>query len=1755
MTKHLSDFDSAAKFRDAVERIAGRVVDDKRPKDRIARVVSINAEQYTAEVQQAGDAGTLKVRFTPSLMPRTEGVIVRVAGKPGDYYITAVLNASAANADYEPFKEAYENGELIGPPGPDGETQYTWLKYADSPTTGMSDDPTGKAYIGLAYNKTTPVESTEYADYSWSLIQGEKGDTGDTGATGDPGVPGPPGEDGTPRYTWIKYGTSAAGANLSDSPTGKTYIGLAYNKLTDVESTNPADYTWALIQGPKGAKGDTGATGATGQPGADGESLYTWFKYADNATGTSGFSDDPAGRTYIGVAYNKPTQVESSDPADYTWSLIQGPEGPQGDQGIQGVKGDTGAQGVKGDTGAQGPQGVQGPAGADGTPRYTWIKYADNATGTSGFSDSPTGKTYMGIAYNKLSSNESNTPGDYEWSLIKGADGADGAPGVPGPPGDDGQPTYTWIKYGTSSSGAGLSDSPNGKTYIGIAYNKTTQVESTNPGDYEWSLIQGPQGPQGQTGATGPQGPQGQTGATGDTGAQGPQGNTGATGRGISSTSISYAVNNSGTSAPAASAFTAGSVPATSPGQYLWTRTVLNYSTGSPSSTTHYSVAKHGDTGNTGAQGPQGDQGIKGDTGAQGPQGQPGATGTSITSVVPYYQLVADGAAAPAKPGNVANPGGSWTTTEPAYTPGQTLYRTERIAYSNNSYAYTDVALSSAYKAAKDAKIAADAATLANDYIRDPAFVTGLDNVRGMVELSTDDPEATNIPGPARTAGLLRGNDNWTADTSVRTIPGHTYRSEVDVRLSSQGKISADMESFRQMVWRFTSDGFSSTTFRYGEVNISVSPDEADGQFVRATMEWTAPADDSFGIIHPSLRGGANRQGADGVTRAPEWIVTNWHFYDITDIKAARDAADQAIKSYVTEYAVNSSLTVAPTSGWSQATPTRTPGQYIWTRTTVTYNNGGTSTTSPAVLTGNDGAKGDQGVKGDTGNTGPQGPQGTKGDTGNTGATGPQGPQGNTGATGAQGVSINSITPYYARVSESAAAPAKPGNVATPPSPWQSTEPTYTAGTSIYRTERVHFSNNVYSYTNVSKVSSYEAGKIAIASADGKTTTYYVDNTLPSGTGHKVGDTTYVINDGYKMYRWGGTALGWVPSLLGHQSIATMDAGKLTVGKINVAKLIDAASIFSQHLTVGSRGTSILTNGSMEDPGIDAGGNIRWDLFGGWKSSWTLGAGMVTSEYKANPISGSRSMRLTAASQNDGMRYVQAAIQPVKAGQKWVYRGTFRFSRAIDKSTIQDGDIVSLVAMTSNGAENPENFPSANVAWTAVDSRETVAGNTEITLEGTFIVPTGHVQMIAGFYAEKAASGGGYHVDCDEFYVYPAVEEITVVGPDGNVTASINDNGDAAFRDIDVTGDLRVDPERVIINGQRMTDRDDEKARGIIAYAERDPSVTNLTSEYGVMEFSWQTPPDADKRQYKISTRAEIAPSISHSSLTGIVKMSTRITTANLGSTPGTPSISSTLFTKADISVVRQTEIDITDFAIKNGLIPNLEVRTLVTLNAALGTDSLQTKGPVIAIIEDIGPIRGNNAKKNTGGGTLGSGGSDTGSSGSSGTTTRTKTFDCTWSRTFNGSGGQIDAGENATQGYFSGTNGNQKAAIGFDDASIRNTLSGATVDKVELYLYFSHWYYNSGGTAIIGRHGSTAAQSSWNSIGNKFTDVIRKGNWPKPGGQWVDITSMYANGWKNGDVTGVLLGPGPSTSKEYYGTAHGANQNNHPKVRFTYTK
>ena len=87
-----------------------------------------------------------------------------------------------------------------------------------------------------------------------------------------------------------------------------------------------------------------------------------------------------------------------------------------------------------------------------------------------------------------------------------------------------------------------------------------------------------------------------------------------------------------------------------------------------------------------------------------------------VTSTSRYYLLQSSTLAAPSKPTAIP-PGGSWATTEPTYTEGSTnsLYFVDETIFSDGTWAYSSVSLSTSYEAAKAAynKAAAAAAAAA----------------------------------------------------------------------------------------------------------------------------------------------------------------------------------------------------------------------------------------------------------------------------------------------------------------------------------------------------------------------------------------------------------------------------------------------------------------------------------------------------------------------------------------------------------------------------------------------------------------------------------------------------------------------------------------------------------------------------------------------------------------------------------------------------------------------------------------------------------------------------------------------------------------------------------------------------------------------------------------------------------------------------------------------------------------------------------
>lgn len=86
--------------------------------------------------------------------------------------------------------------------------------------------------------------------------------------------------------------------------------------------------------------------------------------------------------------------------------------------------------------------------------------------------------------------------------------------------------------------------------------------------------------------------------------------------------------------------------------------------------------------------------------------------------------------------------------------------------------------------------------------------------------------------------------------------------------------------------------------------------------------------------------------------------------------ETGKDGTSPTVVSSVNEYAQTSSGTEKPTSGWSTTPPTAQDGMYIWTKNTITYSDGVTTTSYSVARNGNKGEQGDPGKQGIQGEPG-----------------------------------------------------------------------------------------------------------------------------------------------------------------------------------------------------------------------------------------------------------------------------------------------------------------------------------------------------------------------------------------------------------------------------------------------------------------------------------------------------------------------------------------------------------------------------------------------------------------------------------------------------------------------------------------------------------------------------------------------------------------------------------------------------------------
>ena len=728
-------------------------------------------------------------------------------------------------------------------------------------------------------------------------------------------------------YTWVVFADTETGGGISLKSAGKTYMGIAYNQTTKQPVlTDPSIYTWVKVVGEQGI---------AGEPGKNGLTSFFHVRYADVPNPTANQLRKDTGK-YIGT-YVDYILEDSTDPTKYTWRKFQG------------------------DDGEDGADGTPGENGANGETSYLHIAYATSADGKTGFSTTnAVDKTYIG-QYVDFTKADSANPAKYHWSKFQGPKGDKGDPGeqglrglqgdkgdqgIQGPKGESGKSTYTHIAYANSSDGkVSFSVSDSDRDYVGM-YVDEVVADSTDPTKYAWSKIKG---------ADGTQGIQGKPGADGKTPYFHIAYATSADGK----TGFSITESTGKTYIGVYTDYT--KADSTDPSKYKWTK----------------------------IQGPQGTQGLQG---IQGPQGERGIAGKDgQNGATTYFHIKYSAVSNPTSASQMTEVPNTYIGTYVDFTemdsndPGKyTWYRLQGLQGekgtqglpgkdgSNGKTTYLHIK----YSNDGGKTFTANSGETPGDYVgtctdfnqTDPttvgsyiwAKIKGEQGPQGLRGLQGDKGDQ-GIQGP-------KGADGKDGKTTYF----HIKYSAVSNPTSASQMTETPSKYIGTYVDFTQTDSDDPKKYSWQQLEGSQGPQGKQG------ISGTNGADGKTSYLHIkySNDGGKTFTGNSGedigayIGTCVDYAKddpTSVGMYKWAKIKgeagAKGDKGDtgKGVKSTSVAYQVSTSGTTVPTGTWSGSVPSASAGQYLWTRTIITYTDNTTSTIYSVGRMGTNGANGTNG--------------------------------------------------------------------------------------------------------------------------------------------------------------------------------------------------------------------------------------------------------------------------------------------------------------------------------------------------------------------------------------------------------------------------------------------------------------------------------------------------------------------------------------------------------------------------------------------------------------------------------------------------------------------------------------------------------------------------------------------------------------------------------------------------------------------------
>lgn len=590
--------------------------------------------------------------------------------------------------------------------------------------------------------------------------------------------------------------------------------------------------------------------------------------------------------------------------------------------------------------------------------------------------------------------------------------------------------------------------------------------------------------------------------------------------------------------------------------------------------------------------------------------------------------------------------------------------------------------------------------------------------------------------------------------------------------------------------------------------------------------------------------------------------------------------------------------------------------------------------------------------------------------------------------------------------------------------------------------------------------------------------TVFAQTSAPTTTGRTVGDLWIDTDDGNKVYTWvtSGTP-AWTARTLGAAAISA------------TARQLGAITTYRQ-------ATAPASGMVVGDFWIDSDDNKLY-RYEGTTPTWVVVQDVaiqtaITNAATAQAVADGKMRIFVQDSAPTGLVAGDAGdlwIESDNGNRPWTWDGTAWSDRRLGNAAIKPQSIIAsevVATGTITAALLEAQFVLANVI---------IAGNPN----------AGHARMTPqGFFA--------YAMGPDGPYVATKLgttdnDTLTLTDSTGKITAAIDTTGKIVGRSLSIS-------EWPTVGGVDLKKYIDSKPRGLMTWGEIPQSASGLTT--GEARNSITNFMAEPGRMYRITAGPVRIASTVNSDWGQLVL---RYTTDGSEPTPSSGFLSygvGTHNTTQTLTTLYQA------VGVAGTLIP---VKILLTYLRNFGSGQIAINGTGgYLVVEDIGPaIPANIATAVSG--------VSTGTPKAS----YTSDFSPTWWSVFRGNNTLYPSGNDLYQGYEA-TNGNMKTLIGYPDMT--PTLSGATITGMWVYLYAEHWWNMNGGNPYVGSHPKLAAHTDWNSSGANSHFVAP--GMTRGEGRWIELPSAWWANYGNGTNRGIVLGPGPDNSGNYYGRFDG---------------